>query len=947
MESFTRNKYNAGTQNWAVVADDKNRLYIANNEGLLIYNGTDWQLYPVPNKTILRSLAFGPGGKLYAGAQDELGYFAPDGVGRLRFTSLKPLLPQQYQSFPDVWQLVEADGQVFFRTDARIFRLAGEKMSVYPATEAWLSMHRYGRQVLAHAKGKGLLLFKEDQWQTFIAEQSLPPGFFITGIIPFGKDTSLVSTIRNGLYLLTKDVLTPFTIRTASINTTQHFTSLTLLNDGSFMAGTYFNGIYHISRQGDVLDNFSTRNGMPNNTIRCLYADGYSNAWAGLDNGLALISYNNAIKQINPAAFNNGAGYDVKAFNGDLYFALSTGLQWVPVKEQAADLSAIPDEPRTIIGGLTWNLSVINDQLISGRDDGLYVIDKYMARPVSQSTGYWNGRALPSSSSQQFVAGNYLGLHFFETGTGGFQDAGKLENFSESSRYIETETNTIWVSHPYRGIFSIRLPGKEVKLFSEKDGLPAILDNHVFKIKGKIVFATSKGIYEYEAASGRFIKSPAYDSLFGDRPIRYLKEDEKGNIWFVQDKMTGVADYSGSQPVIHYIPELKSKILSGFENIFPYDTRNILLGGETGFYHLNYEKYKDGIKPFAAYVTQVKTTGIRDSILFGGYAFDSTSLPGRITVPYRLNSLHFSYAASVYGQHSGLEFSYYLQGFDADWSNWSSNTEKEYTNLPAGDYIFSIKSRKSPSHESAVYQYSFTIRPPWYQTIWAYGLYLLLLAVFLYALLKYQARRHRKKQEARREADRKKFVEEQKQMAYQHQLELAKSEKELIRLQNEKLEAEITYKNAELASATMNLVQKKEFILKLKTELQQLQKNAKVGDDNPELKKLLKVLAEEEKLDDEWNSFSQHFNSVHGDFLTILKNKFPALKPHELRLCAYLRMNLSSKEIAPLMSISVRGVEISRYRLRKKLALPTEANLVQYLLELKEEKDGNRKPEGS
>jgi DNA-binding CsgD family transcriptional regulator len=74
---------------------------------------------------------------------------------------------------------------------------------------------------------------------------------------------------------------------------------------------------------------------------------------------------------------------------------------------------------------------------------------------------------------------------------------------------------------------------------------------------------------------------------------------------------------------------------------------------------------------------------------------------------------------------------------------------------------------------------------------------------------------------------------------------------------------------------------------------------------------------------------------MYGDFLTVLKSKFPTLKPHELQLCAYLRMNLSSKEIAPLMSISVRGVEIGRYRLRKKLNLSTEENLVQYLLDLK------------
>jgi DNA-binding CsgD family transcriptional regulator len=185
-------------------------------------------------------------------------------------------------------------------------------------------------------------------------------------------------------------------------------------------------------------------------------------------------------------------------------------------------------------------------------------------------------------------------------------------------------------------------------------------------------------------------------------------------------------------------------------------------------------------------------------------------------------------------------------------------------------------------------------------------------------------------------ADKKRFEEEQKQMAYLHQLELEKSEKEFIRLQKEKLEGEVVHKNAELASATMDLVQKKEFILKLKSELQQLQKTTKVGNDHPELKKLLKTLSEEEKLNKDWDQFARHFDSVYGDFLTHLKNRFPDLKPHELQLCAYLRMNLSSKEIAPLMSISVRGVEIGRYRLRKKLNLSTEENLTHFLMEFEE-----------
>ena len=182
--------------------------------------------------------------------------------------------------------------------------------------------------------------------------------------------------------------------------------------------------------------------------------------------------------------------------------------------------------------------------------------------------------------------------------------------------------------------------------------------------------------------------------------------------------------------------------------------------------------------------------------------------------------------------------------------------------------------------------------------------------------------------------ERQKHKEEQQRLAYMHQLELEKSEKELMKLKNEKLETEIEFKNTELASTAMHLVQKEEFLLKIKEELHHLNNNGKEKADGAELKKILRILSEEEKLNEEWEQFSVHFDKVHGDFLIRLKEKYPSLKPHELKLCAYLRMNLSSKEIARLMSISVRGVEISRYRLRKKLEIPTETNLFQFLFDL-------------
>ncbi len=369
IRGITRNQYGAGIQNWAITQDVNNRLYVANNEGLLIFNGTNWQILPVPNKTILRSIAFDKYGKLYAGAQDELGYFAPDNAGKLQYTSLKDLLPDSAKKFADVWELEVVGNDVFFRTDPIIFKLTGQKFTSYPSSSKWLSLHQYQGKAIAHEKDRGLFIYQNNTWQPFIGETSLPPGFFITDIKPGSGDTCLLSTTKNGLYLLVQNKLAPFKLIASDFNASQHFTSLSWVDDSSFLAGTYFNGAYRITRQGKILENISTKNGLPNNTVRCIFTNKNGNSWIGLDNGIVFFACNNPIKHINPAAFNNGAGYSAKTVGGNIYFALSTGLQWLPLSS-AADLSSITAKPKLLLSGLTWNLSVLDNQLLVGRDDG-------------------------------------------------------------------------------------------------------------------------------------------------------------------------------------------------------------------------------------------------------------------------------------------------------------------------------------------------------------------------------------------------------------------------------------------------------------------------------------------------------------------------------------------------------------------------------------------------
>ncbi len=933
--NYEKQRYNAGSQNWDIRQDAQGRIYFANNEGLLSFDGTYWKLYPLPNKTIVRSIEFGKDNRIYIGGQDEIGYFSPDITGKLVYTSLKNLLPEPDRKFADIWDLTSYGDDIFFRSNNKIFRYSNNKMVVYRPTTAWLFLGATHDQLIAEDEQKGLLVFKNNDWIPFIEKSLLPAGFDITDITCFGKDSCLLTTHKNGMYILTGSRLSQLKLSGIEMDPYQNFSGSVILDEENFIVGTYTNGFYLISKKGVVIENFSKKEGLQNSNVRSLFSDRNHNIWLGLDSGIDFIAFNNAVKHINPAIMNDGAGYAVIINDNNLYFGMSNGIYQLPLPD-IKDLSYAKNNFKLISEGQTWGLYVVNGNLLAGTDEGFLRVKNNSVVPVTRTTGFWLFQPLQNiHQSSMIVAGNYHGVRLFEYKDNTFYEKGNVSNFSESARFLVIDNNnTIWVSHPYRGVYKIQLSAANeyiVKLYTAANGLPSSLNNHIYKVKNRIVIATEKGIYEYNSHTDTFESSSYFKEILGERSIRYLKEDPGGNIWFVQEKNIGVVDFSALKPAIIYLPELKGKIVSGFEHIYPVNDNNIFVGGEKGFYHINFEKYKQNNHLLNVYVRSVKVIGEKDSLLFGGYFGnvneDKAQPENNISsISHQWNSFHIEYTAPLFEQQSNIEYSYFLEGFDKDWSEWSKKTEKDYTNLPAGSYNFRVKARNNLRNESTVSSYSFSVLPPWYQTIWAYLLYLLLFLYMVYFLYR--------KQQKKLLMERQKHQDEQKRLAYLHQLELEKSEKEVVKLRNEKLKTEIEFKNSELASTAMHLVQKEEFLLKIKEQLEHLNKPGKDKPDPADLKKILRILSEEEKLNEEWEQFSVHFDKVHSDLLITLKERYPSLKAHELKLCAYLRMNLSSKEIAQLMSISVRGVEISRYRLRKKLQIPTEINLFQFLFDI-------------
>lgn len=931
--NYSKTVYKAGNQNWGIAQDPKGILYFANNDGLLSFDGSFWRIYPLPNKTIARSVAIGKDNRIYVGGQGEIGYFFPGAKGELVYTSLNKLLTKKDNDFADVWNICFLNDHVFFRSNKKILDYYGDTIIAYNSYN-WGFLNSVNGELLAYEYETGLVSFKKDKWEKRINTGQLPKGnVLLRTALPLGEDSILLVSLAHGLFILHHDTLSSFATQDIKNVATKNIVGACMLSSGSFALTTNLGGCIIINKEGKFIQRFTKQEGIQNNNVLIPFLDRDKNLWLGLDNGIDLVTYSNAIKNIFPDQESRNAGYTSAIHNDQLYLGLSTGLYKINLGNKTRDISYSTGSFEFVENseGQVWNLSEVNGKLWMGHNKGGFLVENNKAIPIDTKTGFWAFHTL-TASSPVMMAGTYSGINFYDFNDGIIHPATDVQ--FESARFVGIGNGIIWAAHPYKGIYRITFDktGKPVAdIYKDTKGILSTNHNKIFKLRDKILLSTDNGIFEYNEKEKDFIKSVLFERLLGHLPVSYIKEDNAGNIWFCRDRKVGVIDRSKKIPRIFFIPEIDTRIMAaGFENINVIDSNNVFIAAERGFFHINYALYKKNKQPLHALVRKVQTTLREDALIYGGY--DSlTNIP---SLEYKYNALHFESSSTLYGQEQNTEYSYYLEGFDKGWTAWSTKKEKDYTNLPPGSYIFKVKCRNNFDNESPEASFHFTILPPWYQTWWAFTLYVIIFTGLLYLFYKRQQRKYKRQQLLKLQEQQRKYDEEQKQLHLQHQLEIQESEKQIIELKNEKLQAEVEHKNSELASSAMNLVRKKEILSKLKEDLVDYKQTGEAEKKAKEFQKIIRVIDKELDQNEEWEQFAQHFDSVHTNYLKRLKEYCPDLSASDLKLAAYLRLSLSSKEIAQLMNISIRGVETSRYRLRKKLGLSNETNLYDFLINI-------------
>ncbi|WP_299758287.1 triple tyrosine motif-containing protein [uncultured Pontibacter sp.] len=932
IQNYTKQIYKAGNQNWSVTRGADGVMYYGNSTGLLAFDGNNWQLYQMPNKLIVRAVAADDKGRVYAGGFGEMGYWSHDQKGRFRYTSLVDLVPQEHQPKDEIWKIYVDGDKVYFQSFSSIFSYQNGKITVIKAKQPYLFLLKANNQYFAEVISEGLYELKEDSLH-FLPNSEKLGNSGVLSVLPFSEGHFLVGTAKNGLFLYDGKDFIPWKNDANDFLKTYQLNNGTRINGRYYAYGTILNGVVVLDESGNLVHSLNKSNGLQNNTVLNLYADKAKNLWVGLDNGVDRIEVNSPLYFYFDKVGNFGTVYSSTIHGSKIYLGTNQGLyysNWAPGNPNAAqnlNFRMIENSQ-----GQVWELAKLDGELLCGHNEGTFRVEGDELVKISDIKGGWTIKKL-SSDPTTLIQGTYTGLAIYRKDKSGhWAFSHKVSGFGEPSKNVEQDnTGNIWVSHAYKGLFRLSLSPDlrqvtETSSLDKSNGLAGNYKVSISRLFNRLLFSTGDGFYLYNELTDKFDPYQELNKRVGalSKANRILPASND-KYWFIKNGKVALVDLANpQQPHINtsQFSILDGRMVQNYESISKISNSIFLISIDDGFviYNTNALPQQHTEVP-AVLIRKVENTTEKQRLL------SETGQPAQLLeLPYRQNSLRLSYALPYFKQ-AQVEYQYLLEGFADKWSSWSSADQKEFTNLGQGEYSFKVRARINGEAVTEATVYQFVVLPPWYATWWAYAGYALLAALILWVGRKlYFKKLQRDQQRIQRQLEQEK-EEQLRKEAMLH-------EQKLVKLRNEQLKTELSNKSRELASTALNIVNKNEMLQNISHEVNKLQDAD--GNKLPErqLKKIQKIILDGMSSQTDWELFEKSFDETNANYFKKLKEGFPELTPNDMKLCAYLRMNMSSKEIASLLNITVRGVELRRYRLRKKLNMDPDKNLVEFVMEI-------------
>ncbi|NAY92400.1 LuxR family transcriptional regulator [Muricauda sp. JGD-17] len=910
IQNYAPSDYQAENQNWAISQSKDKLLYIANSKGLLEFNGAKWKLFPSPNETIMRSVKVVED-RIYTGCYMEFGYWIRNGFGQLEYTSLSKKIAEKLIQDEEFWGIFHMDSWILFQSLNRIYvyNTVDDSFHIIDSETNLFRMFKVGESIYFQKSDKGI--FRIENGMPILAYDDGPAvKDEIINIFQRENDILLISR-NNGLFSAHDGEIAKWESSLDSLSPKISTYSAIQLEDNSFALGTISNGVILLDENGQLIQHIDQIKGLRNNTVLSLMEDLDHNIWLGLDNGVSYLDLKSPIRVYYDNKGVVGSIYASIVKNDMLYLGTNQGLFYKPINS-SKDFRLIKGTQ-----GQVWSLKIIGETLFCCHHRGTFIVEEGNARRVANVEGTWKIGRVPGKPNL-LLQGNYDGLYILEQIGDEWRLRNKIEGFENSSRFFEILGDKVFVNHEYKGIFSMEVDPDYIKASNVNiDTTFRGFNTGIAKYNGNLLYAYKKGVLKYDENSNTFIKDSILSNVFTENNYvsgKMILDERKGHLWIFTNDDIGIISQGklANTPIIESIPLLEKMRgdIVGYENVTEFgDSGDYLIGSSSGYLIVDIEDVTE--QEFEVNIDNVSKTNKENNTK----TFVKKDAQGNFES--HENNLEITFFAAEYNKYLNTNYQFQLQGIYDNWSNWSEESTATFENLPFGEYTFRVKAKIGDTISNNIATYSFKINRPWYLSNVFLALYVI--GFVLGALLMHQAyRRHyHKKQRV--------LIEQNKK---EMELARAQNEKEIVKIKNEQLQQEFKSKSNELAASTLSIIRKNELLSKVK---EQLVSNV---EDKESIKPIIRVIDKNLTQNDDWEMFKEAFNNADRKFLKKLKKAHPNLSPNDVRLCAYLRLNLSSKEIAPLLNISVRSVEIKRYRLRKKMELAHEDNLVDYILKL-------------
>ena len=802
--NYTPQSYNEHPQNWDIIQDEQGIMYFGNVNGVLEFDGVYWDLLELPKKETCRQMSIDSSGRIFIAASGQVGYLEPNKRGDLRFHSLSDYLPENEKPLYDVFDLFFIQDTLFFRTRNRVFKYYSD--TIVPISfEKWNSSFevsggfRYKNQAYFYIENTGIYRVDEDS-AVLLQDHASFLQHSPEKITPLDEHTFLFNS-DNRLFSMTFQEdnidVNPFrTSNDAFFEENRIYRALLTYGD-YILVGTSSGGIAVMNRKGEIIQIIDQNDGLEVGSIYVLFQDKQNNIWVGGSNGIAKVELSSPITYWNKSHGLDGYVADILKYNGVLYLATENGAFYLE-KGQIRRISGPRDQ--------NWVLRTYNTDgekhLLLGTNEGLYEIQNFQLKKRWGDENVFSIYSPPEMPDCIFLGLND-GLYCLTYKNGKWYEEGQIEGIHYNVRSIQSdEDGYLWLSTFRNGVYKLKLSKEhitnplELEHYDESYGFGSLRNILIYPYKDRVIFATEQGFYRYNKQTNQFRPDSVFGELLatGEQGVFAFSEDDKDRIWvsglFNEKDEIGYGKMTGKDQVQWYF--LPFRRIPNMMILDIYTEDGVAwIGGSEGLYRY---KNNDFFIPgsFSTHLRNVWIDG--DSAIFQGSFYrkmdEERILSKKQTkdqirqIPYKQNTMEFAFSATNYIANEKTLYSYYLEGFNENWSDWTPMTRVRYTNLDHGKYTFHVRSKNIYGEVSDSTHYQLQIQTPWFFHPLAYISYFVI-GVFIIGLIIRIYTKHLKKVNAKLEEmvrERTREIEQQKEEIVTQSNQLVKTNHELEKL---------------------------------------------------------------------------------------------------------------------------------------------------------------------